>query len=91
MGKSKRRKRYDETEEERQERLLDQVKMHGRQPTPRPGHFHKTRKAERLRLKDLRYTAMEEAEYELIEIQEPMLEEMYSEDWEPELDEDKES
>lgn len=85
MGKSKRRKRYDETEEERQERLLDQVKMHGRQPTPRPGHFHSSRKAEKLRLKDLRHTAMEEAEYELIEDLADNMDEWYPD---PELDEE---
>lgn len=63
MGKSRRAKRYDETDEERQERLLDQVKKHGRQQTPPPGFYHenaerpshrKGRKGERDRLRHMR-------------------------------------
>lgn len=63
MGKSRKRNRFDETDEERQERLLFQFKQAGRQPTPKPGHYHDTgerqtrrkdRKSERNRLRQMR-------------------------------------
>lgn len=57
MGKSKRR-RSDETEEERHERLLMQIQDTGRLPTPPPGKYHDTdkrrdRRAEKRRVRDV--------------------------------------
>ncbi len=61
--KTRNKKREQEREEaEREERILDQLKMHGRLPTPPSGHFHdtgvkqrgrKNRHGERQRLRDL--------------------------------------
>lgn len=64
MSKKKRRKNHalDEEEEEREERILDQLRMHGRIPTPPSGYFHdtgekqrgrKNRHGEKHRLRDL--------------------------------------
>ena len=64
MGKSKRYdRRNEETEEERQERILAQIAATGRLPVVPPRHFHDTgerqtrrkdRKNERARLRQLK-------------------------------------
>ena len=43
-----------ETEDEREERILEQLKLGGRIPTPPPGHFHSPRKKAANRSKDRR-------------------------------------
>lgn len=56
------RRHQDDEDEVRQQRILDQLKRHGRIPTPPPGYYHdtgekqqqrKNRKRERTRLRDL--------------------------------------
>ena len=63
MGKTKKRQPRDNDDEKRQERILEQLKLNGRLPTPPSGHFHdsgerqqrrKDRKNERARLRNLK-------------------------------------
>jgi len=57
MGKDRRRNK-DDYDGKREERLLDQIKNHGRKPTAKPGKFHtpksrpNNRRSERKSLKD---------------------------------------
>ena len=59
MGKSRRRKRTfsdEKAEMEREERVLEQMRRCGREPTPKPGYFHDTdgrKRRRKVRLRDL--------------------------------------
>ena len=53
MGKT-RRKRKDNYDPEKEERLLEQIKLQGRKKTPPPGHFHSPKKLAANRRNDRR-------------------------------------
>lgn len=47
MSKSKYREDADAADEARQEKILEQLRLAGRMPTPPPGHIHESEKQRR--------------------------------------------